>query len=117
MKKSAAIAAICLVGLQVGSATAVQRYVCDPQKSVLCVGLSNVFQMEEDSDRNRDSVDGGIQLLEAPNTDVARAAGKVDSYAASFSGTDGTYLYIPRGGLTDQQLHAGDVGLPDLSRQ
>ena len=68
------------------------------QKSALCAGLSNVFQMEEDTDRNRDSVDGGIQLLEASNTDVARAAGKIDSYAASFSGTDGTYLHIPRGG-------------------
>ncbi len=98
MKKCVAIAAIGLVGLQVGSAAAVQRYVCDPQKSVLCAGLSNVFQMEEDTDRNRDSVDGGIQLLEASNTDVARAAGKIDSYAASFSGTDGTYLHIPRGG-------------------
>ena len=98
MRKCAAIGVIGLVGLQVGSAGAVQRYVCDPQKSVLCVGLSNVFQMEEDSDRNRDSVDGGIQLLEASNTDVARAAGKVGSYAVSFSGTDGTYLHIPRGG-------------------
>ena len=98
MRKCAAIGVIGLVGLQVGSAGAVQRYVCDPQKSVLCVGLSNVFQMEEDSDRNRDSVDGGSQLLEASNTDVARAAGKVGSYAASFSGTDGTYLHIPRGG-------------------
>jgi hypothetical protein len=54
--------------------------------------------MEEDSDTNRDSVDGALELFEAPNTDVARAAGRVGSYSASFSGVDGTYLYLPRGG-------------------
>ena len=85
----------CWLGLQVrlNATSAIPR-----SPALLRSALSNVFQMEEDSDRNRDSVDGGIQLLEASNTDVARAAGKVGSYAASFSGTDGTYLYIPRGG-------------------
>jgi hypothetical protein len=101
MKKAFAlsvVAAAQIVALPTRPASAVQRYVCDPQKSVLCDRLGNVFQMEEDSDQNRDSVAGGVELLEAPNTDVARAAGKIGSYAASFAGVDGTYLYLPRGG-------------------
>ncbi len=95
---SVAFAAMVVALLAIQPATAVQRYVCDPQQSMLCVGLGSVFQMEEASDYNRDSVAGGVELLEAPNTTVARAAGKIGSYAASFSGVDGTYLYIPRGG-------------------
>ena len=72
--------------------------ICDPQQSSLCSGLGVVFAFEENSDNPRWDENRGAAFLEADGQNVARAAGKIDSYAASFTGTDGNYLYIPRGG-------------------
>jgi len=80
--------------------------ICDPQQSILCIGLGQVFGFEEATDNPRWDENKGTAWLEADGQNVARAAGKLDSYAASFVGTDGNYLWIPRAG---QQINGSTV--------
>jgi hypothetical protein len=88
----AVFAAVSAVGEASGPA------ICDPQRSLLCAGLGSVFSFEENTDNPRWDENKTVALLEADSQNVARAAGKIDSYAASFVGTEGNYLYLPRGG-------------------
>src|SRR3990167_3426310 len=72
--------------------------ICDTQQSILCAGIGQVFAFEEASDNPRWDENKGSAWLEADGQNVARATGKLDSYAASFVGTDGNYLWVPRAG-------------------
>jgi len=72
--------------------------ICDVQQSPLCRSLNSVYSFEENSDSPRWDENKGIAWLEAEGQDIDRASGKIDTYAASFSGMDGNYLYIPRAG-------------------
>lgn len=84
--------------LSVPAAVSAQRVICDPRQSALCTGVSSVYQLEEDSDARRLDAYGFADIREADGVNVGRAAGKIGSYAASFAGTDGTFLFLPYDG-------------------
>jgi hypothetical protein len=88
-------------GLTLGSAFAADQSLCTD--SALCLGVTNHFAFEEDSDYARESSSALPGFLYEPNgADISRASGKF-GYAADFAGTATSYL------TTRDGLHLGSA--------
>jgi hypothetical protein len=74
-----------------------QYQLCDPAKSVLCGGLTAIYEFEEASDAARTSEIGGNELVEPDGSNVANSSThKTGTYSLAHTAAANSYLYVPR---------------------
>lgn len=93
LKRLAATVVVVLALVPSPPASADRSYVlCDARRSSLCAEVVSVYEFEEGPDAARRCEVTGAVMIEPDGSNVARAAGKIGSYAFDHTATTTSYL-------------------------